>query len=228
MKEVKIGGKNVEVPTSWSEVNFKQFQNFHALISKQKTQEELDREYEKLDDDIRHLQISLDNVKFNTKMVAFWSGLSEDEVAMSDIREVENVLLSMEFINSTYQPIALSKFTFEGETYHLPEVGMTKENFGTYIEAEQVELNNQMLKKGHIEVIPRQAAIICKKDGEERGLINDELVDKRAKLFENLDMATIWDIGFFLSKQENKLMSNILISLKQAEMQKHLRLQKEQ
>lgn len=228
MKEVKIGGKNVEVPTSWAEVSFKQFKGFHNLISKQKTPEELDKEYEKLDDDIRHLQVSLDNVKFNTKMVAFWSGLSEDEVAMSDIKEVEEVLLSMDFVNSVYQPIALSKFTFKGETYHLPETGMAKENFGTYVEAEQVELNNQMLKKGHIEVIPRQAAIISKKDGEERGLINDDLVDERTKLFENLDMATIWDIGFFLSKQESKLMSNILISLKQGEMQKHLRLQKEQ
>jgi hypothetical protein len=228
MKTVKIGGKEVDVPTSWHEVKFKKFQSFHDLMSNQKTPEELEQEYADLDDDIKHLQVSLDNVKLNTKVVSFWTGMSEEEVSMCDLNEVEDVLKAMDFVNNTYQPIVLSKFTYNNETYHLPEVGMVNENFGTYVEAEQVELNNQMLKKGHLEVIPKQAAIICKKEGEKRGLINDKLVEERTKLFQDLDMATIWDIGFFLSKQENKLMNNILISLKGEVMRKQMQQPKEQ
>ena len=45
------------------------------------------------------------------------------------------------------------------------------------------EANNKVM----MAAMTKQAAIIAKKKGEKRGLINDKLVHKRAKIFENLD-----------------------------------------
>lgn len=228
MKTIKLGEKEVDLPQSWSEITFKEFNGFTKIIDNYKDADELKKEYADLDDDIKELQLSLDNVKFNTKLVSYWTKLDESEIAMCDLEDVEKALKAMEFLNKSYTPIPLSKFTFKDETYYLPEKGMPKQNFGTYIEAEQVEINNQQLGKGNLDVIPRQTAIVAKKEGEEPGLINDELVDKRAKMFEELDMATIWDVGFFLAKRESSLMTSSLIYLKQEVTRKQMLQQKEQ
>ena len=225
MKSIKLGEKNIEIPSGWVDVPFKKFNEFTKILKSLSTDEEFEKKYSDLDKDIRDLQISLEHVKFNTRVVAFWTGLTEEEISVCELEEVDNALKEMSFLNETYEPIALSKFTINNETYYMPEVGMADDNFGTYIEAEQVEIHNQRLEKGDLSVIPKQAAIIAKKKGEKRGLINDKLVHKRAKIFENLDMATIWDIGFFLAKQEKRLMGNFLTYLKQGGMQ---RLQEQQ
>jgi hypothetical protein len=222
MKTIKISNKEIEIPTSWVDITFTKFNSFLKIIKSQKTEEEIENQYADMDEDIKDLQISLDNVKLNTSLVSFWTSLTEEEISLCDLEEVDSILKEMSFLNNTYEPIALSKFTFEDEVYHLPEIGMEKENFGTYIEAEQIEIHNQQLEKGNLDILPKQAAIICKKENEKRGLINDKLVEERAKAFERLDMATIWDIGFFLSQRESILMSNSLIYLKQEEMQKQL------
>jgi len=228
MKKVKIAGKEVEIPSSWGDISFRQFNSFLKITKSEDSEKELNKKYDEMDEDIRELQMSLDNIKFNTKMVAFWTDLSDEEISMCDFNDVEKILKEMSFLNETYQPIPLSKFKYKDEVYYLPEIGMAKENFGTFVEAEQVEINNKQLEKGSLDVLPKQAAIIAKKKGEKRGLINDEIVDKRAKEFENLDMATIWDIGFFLSQRESKLMSSFLIYLKQVETLKQQQQLKEQ
>jgi hypothetical protein len=76
------------------------------------------------------------------------------------------------------------------------------------------------LQKGDLSALPRQIAILCKKDGEDKGLINDALIAKREKAFYKLDMATIWDVGFFLSQHESSLMTLFLTYLRQEEMEK--------
>jgi len=73
--------------------------------------------------------------------------------------------------------------------------------------------------------MPRQVAILCKKEGDKERL-NDDEIDRRAKLFEGLDMATIWDVAFFLNKLEQGLMTSFL-TYQMVEMQKEGELQKE-
>ena len=219
MKTITINEKEIELPESWAEINFKKFEAFSKLVKRQKTEKELKEEYqeEKMDEDIMNLTISLDNMNFNTKIACFWSGLSEEELSLLSIDEVESIIKSVDFVNESYLPISLDKFTFKDETYYLPEPGMMKQNFGTYIEAEQIELNNKNLEIGNLAVLPRQLAILCKKKDEKPGLIDDDVVDKREELFKELDMATIWDVGFFLHKQESILMNAFLTSLKNQE-----------
>ena len=88
---------------------------------------------------------------------------------------------------------------------------MAKSSFGRYVEAEQLELQTKLLKNGRLEIMPRQVAILCKKEGEIEKL-NDDIIDQRAILFRKLDMAAILDIGFFLTKLEQKLTLTFLIS----------------
>ena len=43
---------------------------------------------------------------------------------------------------------------------------MRKSSFGRYIEAEQLEIQSSMIDQGKIEYMPRQIAILCKKEGD--------------------------------------------------------------
>tara|TARA_B100001094_G_C18055641_1_gene732335 strand:- start:43 stop:729 length:687 start_codon:yes stop_codon:yes gene_type:complete len=228
MKTIVISDKEIDIPTAWNNITFEKFNEFTKLVKSQKSLEELEEELVEVDESIKELQISLANIQMNTKLACFWTGLSEHEIAMCNIDEVEDVIASMSFLNEAYSPIALDSFKFQGTEYFLPKGGFEGENFGTFIEAEQIELNNKKLEKGVLDVLPRQIALLCKKKGEKRGLVNDALIDKREKKFKKLDMATIWDVGFFLTQHESSLMMLFLTSLRQEEMQKQELQQKKQ
>ena len=209
MIKIELGEKEYEIPHKWEEVKFSKFLEFYKLTKTFKTQEELEEEV-KDKGEIKDLYLSLDNLKANTKMVSFWTGLTEDEVAMCDIEQVAKALKDLTFLHENYKPIHIESFLFEGEKYYLPKISLEKMTFGEYIKAEQLELNAKKLENGKIEVLPEQVAILCKKEGE--SVVSDEDVEKRAELFKNLDMATIWDVAFFLTRHESLLMTSFLIS----------------
>jgi hypothetical protein len=224
MKEVKLGEKKALVPEKWEEIKFSKFLEFMNLTKSFKTPKEI--EEMDLEDDMREFHITLENLKVNTKMVSFWTGVSEDELAMCDVDEVGLAIKDLSFLSTPYSPIRIENFVFEGEKYFLPKPDMSKQTFGTYVEAEQVEMNNAKLKKGKIEVLPEQIAILCKKEGETH--IDDDEVDKRAEHFRGLDMATIWDVGFFLTRLESLLMISFLTLTKEQLTHKQELQQKEQ
>ncbi|QDP66773.1 MAG: hypothetical protein GOVbin5978_49 [Prokaryotic dsDNA virus sp.] len=220
MKTIIVNDKEIDVPTGWHNIRFDKFNEFSKLVNSQKTQEQFNEENSHLDEYIRELEWSLENVRMNTKLACFWTGLPEEEISMCNIETIEEILKSMDFMNESYVPVAIDKFKFKGFEYFLPKPGMKGENFGTYIETEQVEINNKRLEKGDLSVLPKQIAILCKRKGEERGLVNDEVIKKRAAAFRKLDMATIWDVGFFLTQHESSLMTLFLTSLIQEQTEK--------
>ena len=228
MKTIIVNEKEVEIPTGWENITFEKFNAFSKLVSSQITQEEWNEQNKDMDDDVKDLEWSLYNIKLNTKLACFWSGLTEEEISLANIEDVEKILKSMEFINNTYVPIPIEYFKFNDVKYLLPNKGMQGENFGTFIEAEQVEINNKKLEKGDLSGLPKQIAILCRAEGEERGLIDDKLIEKRVQIFQKLDMATIWDVGFFLTQQENSLMTIFLTYLRQEGMEKLLEQQRVQ
>jgi len=227
MITITINEKDIDIPSNWTDITFEQFLAFSNLSKSQKTEEELKEKYADLDEELKDLQITMDNIKFNTKLACFFTDMTEDEMAMCDMEIVENILKALGFLQTQYMPIAISSFKIGEEEFFLPKPGMVEENFGTYIEAEQIELNNKKLKAGILEVLPKQVAILCRKKGEKRGLINDKLIEERESKFKKLDMATIWDVAFFLFRQEQLLMTSFLTSLKE-EMLKPKQQQKEQ
>ncbi len=212
MKKITVNDKELELPESWFELTFNKFVKFTSLLGSQKTEKEIRAAYinEGFSEEITDLKIGVDNMTFNTKIASFWSGLSEDEIAMLPMEKVEDILKCCSFVNDPYTPMVLDKFKFKDETYYLPKANMKKENFGTFIEAEQIEINNKQMENGNLSVLPQQMAILCKKEGEESGLIDDSVVERRTELFKELDMATVWDVAFFLLRQESILLSSIL------------------
>jgi len=206
MIEVQLGEKKVNIPTKWEEVEFKKFLDFMNLTKTFKTEKEIDEL--NVDEDLKEFHVTLENLKVNTKLVSFWTGISEDELAMCDIDDVGKVIEDLKFLTAQYNPVRIESFEFEGEKYYLPKPDMSKQTFGTYVEAEQVELNNAKLKKGKIEILPQQVAILCKKKDEK--FVDDDEIDIRAEKFKNLDMATMWDVGFFLTRLESLLTISFL------------------
>jgi len=190
MITITINEKDIDIPSNWTDITFEQFLAFSNLSKSQKTEEELKEKYADLDEELKDLQITMDNIKFNTKLACFFTDMTEDEMAMCDMEVVENILKALGFLQTQYMPIAISSFKIGEEEFFLPKPGMVEENFGTYIEAEQIELNNKKLKAGILEVLPKQVAILCRKKGEKRGLINDKLIEERESKFKKLDMAS--------------------------------------
>jgi len=123
------------------------------------------------------------------------------------------------FLNESYIPIHIDSFVLNEQKFYLPEEFMQKSSFGRYIEAEQLELHSNMLDKGNLDILPRQIAILCKKEGESEKL-DDAIIDKRAEMFKQLDMATIWDVSFFLNKLEQRLVISSLTYQEKEEMLK--------
>tara|TARA_R110000824_G_scaffold266158_2_gene455172 strand:- start:198 stop:884 length:687 start_codon:yes stop_codon:yes gene_type:complete len=228
MTTIILNEKEVDLPDSWLDVTFNDFLAFSRIIKAQKTEEELKELYKDDTEEVQTLQISLANINFNTKIACFWTGMTEQEISLCSLEEVEEIMKNMQFLNEQYHPIALDKFTFRDETYYLPNLNMEGENFGTYIEAEQVEINNQKIENGNLDILPKQMAILCKKEGEVKGLVDDDLIDKREALFKEIDMATVWDVAFFLFRHESTLMTVFLTSLRKEEMRKQGLLLKEQ
>jgi hypothetical protein len=206
MKTFILNEKEVQIPSGWEEVNWKKFLAFSELI---KGFEQ--REQPKEGDEVAQWESTLLDLKDNTKVLSFWCGLDENEVSLLDLEVATEVMKHLSFATEPYEPINIDSFTIGDEKFFLPKELMVKSSFGRYIEAEQLELQANLLEKGQMEIMPRQIAIICKKEGEEEKL-NDDLVDKRAILFEQLDMATIWDVAFFLEKLEQRLMLSFLTS----------------
>jgi len=218
MKTLKLNEKDIKIPENWAEVPFSKFLEFNNLSKTFKTKEEMEEEY-KDDKETKEYKITLDNLKANTKVASFWTGLTEDEISMCDIDSINELMEDLNFMTQTYTPININSFKFKGEEYFVPETGMRKSTFGDYIEAEQVEINNKELEDGKLESLPMQTAILCKKKEELGTNLSEDTVMERVDIFKELDMATIWDVGFFLTKHEQRLLSSTLMYLKQEKQQ---------
>ena len=202
MDTLIVNEQEIDIPQGWEDVTFDKFLNFHKLL---KTI--LDNEKEEVDD----IEKTLRNLKDNTRILSFWTELTEEEISMWEMEDAQTVMAKLNFTQDNYTPISIGSFTIGEETFHLPEEFMTKSSFGRYIEAEQLEMQQNLIEKGNLDYLPKQIAILAKKEGEEEKL-NDDLIDERAEKFKQLDMATVWDVGFFLQKLEQKYMLHSLIS----------------
>jgi len=205
MKAIEISGKQVQLPESWLEIKWRKFLDFTKIINSYDADIKKGEE-EKEDTDYKTV---LRNLEYNTKILSFWTGCTTEEVSHWDMKEAEEIMQVLSFVNLEYVPIEIKSFTIGEEKFLLPKDLMKSSSFGRYIEAEQLEIQSSMIDQGKIEYMPRQIAILCKKEGESEKL-DDDIIDKRAELFKQLDMATIWDVAFFLNKLEQGLLTSFL------------------
>tara|TARA_R100000541_G_scaffold42454_2_gene49772 strand:- start:1984 stop:2619 length:636 start_codon:yes stop_codon:yes gene_type:complete len=210
MDTLILNKQEVDIPTGWFDVTFDKFIKFNSLIK------HITEKTEELDE----IEQTLSNLKENTKILSFWTDKTEEEISMWDLEDAHKVMEKINFTQEQYNPISINSFTIGEDTFHLPEEFMGKSSFGRYIEAEQLEMHQSLIEKGNLDYLPKQIAILAKKEGEKEKL-DDDLIDKRAEQFRKLDMATVWDVGFFLQKLEQKYMIHSLISQVATETQKH-------
>jgi hypothetical protein len=195
----------VQLPESWLEIKWRKFLDFTKIINSYDADIKKGEE-EKEDTDYKTV---LRNLEYNTKILSFWTGCTTEEVSHWDMKEAEEIMQVLSFVNLEYVPIEIKSFTIGEEKFLLPKDLMKSSSFGRYIEAEQLEIQSSMIDQGKIEYMPRQIAILCKKEGESEKL-DDDIIDNRAELFKQLDMATIWDVAFFLNKLEQGLLTSFL------------------
>ena len=222
MTEFNLNDNIIELPDTWMEVNFQQFTGFTKLI-----QSFVEREQANKGDEGKEWENALLDLKDNTQILCYWSKLTEEQISMLDIDVAAKLMNHLTFLNETYMPIHIESFVIEEQKFYLPQEFMQKSSFGRYIEAEQLELHSNMLDKGNLDILPRQVAILCKKEGEDEK-IDDAIIDKRAEMFKKLDMATIWDVAFFLNKLEQRLVISSLTLQEVEVMQKQELLQNQQ
>jgi len=209
MDTLIVNEQEIDIPTGWEDVTFDKFLKFSKLI---KT---ISEDTEGLDD----IEKTLRNLNDNTRILSFWIDKTEEEISMWDLEDAQKVMDKLTFTQEQYNPISIGSFTIGEDTFILPEEFMAKSSFGRYIEAEQLEIQQGLIEKGDLDYLPKQIAILAKKK-EETEKLNDDLIDKRAEKFRQLDMATVWDVGFFLQKLEQKYMLHSLISQAVVETQK--------
>jgi hypothetical protein len=214
MTEFNYNDHTIELPDNWMEVTFVQFTGFTKLIHTF-----VNRESENKGDESKEWENALLDLKDNTQILCYWSKLTEEQVSMLDIDAAGKLMSHLTFLNESYIPIHIDSFVLNEQKFYLPEEFMQKSSFGRYIEAEQLELHSNMLDKGNLDILPRQIAILCKKEGESEKL-DDAIIDKRAEMFKQLDMATIWDVSFFLNKLEQRLVISSLTYQEKEEMLK--------
>lgn len=95
-------------------------------------------------------------------------------------------------------------FEFEGREYELPSPLMKGSSLIEYLQSVQFQNLTAELQNGYYKSLPKVVAILCRPKGED---YNSEIIDERAKLFEQLPTSIAINVGFFLNKLNSILLN---------------------
>ena len=99
-----------------------------------------------------------------------------------------------------------------GELYYLPKKFMSDSTIEDFAEASEYEKQLSEVINGQYKALPKVAAVLCRKEKEG---FDDYDVEERAGLFEeHLSANDLFQIGFFLQRQSEKLQTNSEIYMK--------------
>lgn len=211
MINLKVGKHRCTIPNEWKELNVAQYAKICQIL--------IDYEIKNIDDleEEEQEKQKMKNVKANREVFAYLSGLEKTIVDqcslkdMNDCLELMNQFLNTRIENKIKSDDVQESFNWKGKEYHFPLPLMKESTFGEYIESEQVMMNAKEIEGGRFGLIARQMAILCKEKGEQT---NDELIEKKTRLFEKLPMDIVWKFVFFLMKQTSSLQKSMKTSSK--------------
>lgn len=86
-------------------------------------------------------------------------------------------------------------FTFEGVEYFIPTEHLSGGTVGELVLAQTIQEQCKQLENGNYKVLPKLAAIFCRRKDE---WYDDYNIEERAKKFEQLTMDVLLFVGFFL------------------------------
>jgi hypothetical protein len=194
MIDIKIDGIKYQLP-KLSEISISRFIDYLEFIDK----------YEP-DEEEKNMLVWL---KFYTKHIAFWTGADEKLIRKCKAEDISGVYAVHQNYLSPVENKTYNCFEISGEIYYLPQRFMQESTIEDFAEANEYEKQLADLLNGHYRVLPKVAAVICRKEGEG---FDDYKVEQRAKLFESeLSADDLFQVGFFLQRQSEKLQKNLQI-----------------
>lgn len=101
-------------------------------------------------------------------------------------------------------------FDFEGVRYVMPKVHMRGSTVIEFLEASQYQHHYRQLEKGRWEAMPFVVAILARPEGEE---YDSDKVEERGKKFLRLPLDVVWNVSFFLMRQNRRLRNAFLSSM---------------
>tara|TARA_Y100001938_G_scaffold37030_1_gene51092 strand:+ start:3785 stop:4489 length:705 start_codon:yes stop_codon:yes gene_type:complete len=190
------------IPNCWSEITIAQYSKIISILESYKLDEPAQslvgkdlEEFEK--------QKKYNNVRINTEILRYLTGLDMTIVKSINMKQAENMIGMMTELLQTKIDYSMKEgerdfFEFKGIKYNFPLAYMRDTTFGDYIESEQVAVANAKIENNRFGAFAEQMAILCKQDGVEN---TEEVIQKKTRLFANLPMDIAWKFVFFLSKQ---------------------------
>jgi hypothetical protein len=213
MINLKVGKQDVKLPEKWSEISLKEYAKIYSTIVANKFVEPTEDNAPQTEQEITTLdnQRLLHNVKLNRKVFSEFSGIEESVLNKTDSKQVEKVLEYMNNLlnqsaNVIGDGVLNNNFKLKGKTYYYPQMYMQNSSFGDFIETAQLDILAEQQKTSKFDHIAEQMAILCREQNEE---YNEDLVKKKTRLFADLNMETVWEFVFFLTKQINTYKKHI-------------------
>jgi len=198
-----------DVPTEWKDISVSYWAELSTIINKHQEKSKLKENHyedkyegeEDLDKILGNIKI-LDEMRLNSDIFSFISGLSEDNMRKVDMEQVTKVINALGILTEEYKPTGATSFELDGETYHFPSEMLRKNTYGDFIEATQLDMTIDSMKNGRYDILPEQMAILCRRSGEE---YDEELIAEKTEKFKNLKMDSVMEFAFFLTNQSSKL-----------------------
>tara|TARA_B100001094_G_scaffold333070_1_gene408314 strand:- start:12731 stop:13429 length:699 start_codon:yes stop_codon:yes gene_type:complete len=205
MINLKVGEHNCHLPEQWKEIKLKDYAKVYAVIIGNEFVEPDEQPINKDALEVLDKERELHNVRTNRKVFSQLTGLSEQVVNQTDIKQMnETITLMTNFLNnSTGEYTDLDEafsFRYKNKEYVFPFINMETNTFGDYIETAQLDMVAQKQDAKKMSVIGEQMAILCREKNE---VYDEQLIQKKTKMFQELTMDIVWKFVFFLTKQIN-------------------------
>ncbi len=206
--------RDVVIPIEWKDITVKYWGELATIIKKHytnATEEDKSKEENKhhllksplMQDFNKDVKLTdTQTLKMNADIFSYISGLTKEETALVDVKQINKVLSLINKLTEEYKPKGTRSFDFEGETYFFPSEFFKKNTYGDYIEATQLDMYIKDMENGRFDILPQQMAILCRKIDEE---YDDDKIAEKADKFKGLTMDIIWEFSFFLTQQTVKL-----------------------
>jgi hypothetical protein len=197
---VEVDGKEVKIPSKYSDMKVSEFTGFWKILNKYDLTQE--------DDIIKRDSDEMDcTIEIVAKLLNI--PLTEaDNIPYDKASEVINIFNNMMNNEKYDDDYSGQAFVHNGESYYFPKMSLDKMTFGEYAEVKQIEVILGKEVDNRFDFIPQQMAILCRRAGEGK---NDFDRGKREKEFESLTMDVIMQFAFFLSKWNKRLSQNTQI-----------------
>lgn len=205
MINLKVGEHNCRIPEKWNEIKLKDYATIYSTIVQNTFKEPEDAPIEEKQIEILNKERQLHNIRTNRKVFAQLTGLDEETINKTDVKQMnETITLMTNFLNKSvgdYEEHGKAfSFNYKNKVYVFPFINMESNTFGDYIETAQLEMVADKQDAQKMSVVAEQMSILCREKGE---VYDEQLIEKKKKLFQNLTMDIVWKFVFFLSKQIN-------------------------